>query len=159
MKMKQFRSAFTMIELIFVIVILGILASIALPKMGGTIEQAQIAKAQGDVSAIRAAIAGARQRILVRGINVYPTKLDQQAAVANNGQPLFDTNGSISILTYPLYASSASGEWQKTANNTYVFTVDTTAVTFAYNNANGIFDCNHNAADADEQRYCRAITE
>jgi general secretion pathway protein G len=148
-----------MIELIFVIVVLGILASIALPKLSGTVERAQIAKAQGDVSAIRTAIASARQRSLVRGINIYPTAIDQQAAVANSGEPLFDSNGTIPILTYPLYASSASGEWQKTAANTYVFTVDQTAVTFTYNPANGVFNCNRNAANAKEQRYCRNITE
>lgn len=146
-----------MIELIFVIVVLGILASIALPKLGGTMAQAQVAKAQGDVSSIRASIASARQRSLVRGINVYPTALDHQGAVANNGQPLFDSNGTgagdVTILNYPLYASSASGEWQKTAANTYVFTVDQTAVTFTYNPANGLFDCDHTNAT------CRRITE
>ncbi len=34
--MKFFKSAFTMVELIFVIVILGILASVALPKLSAT---------------------------------------------------------------------------------------------------------------------------
>jgi len=43
MKGIQSRTAFTMIELIFVIVILGILAAIALPKFAGMQEQAEVA--------------------------------------------------------------------------------------------------------------------
>jgi len=41
--MKQLKKAFTMIELIFVIVIIGILASIALPKLTATRDDAKIA--------------------------------------------------------------------------------------------------------------------
>jgi len=151
------RSAFTLIELIFVIVILGILASVALPKMGGTMEQAQIAKAQGDVAALRAAIASARQRMLVTGTNAYPSSLDNGVSANTAGEKLFDTNGSIPILTYPVYAKSS--EWMKTGNNTYSFNVSDTPITFTYGGINsGLFDCHGlNSGAADD--YCRKITE
>ena len=74
------RSAFTMIELIFVVVVLGILAAVALPRLGSTMESGYIASAQGDVAAIRASIASARQKSLVKGINKYVTKLSTAAA-------------------------------------------------------------------------------
>jgi general secretion pathway protein G len=42
--MRNSRSAFTMIELIFVIVILGILAAVAIPKLAATRSDAEVAK-------------------------------------------------------------------------------------------------------------------
>ena len=44
------RNAFTMIELIFVIVILGILASIAIPKLAATRDDANVAKAAMEIA-------------------------------------------------------------------------------------------------------------
>ena len=46
------RSGFTMIELIFVIVILGILASVAIPKLAATRDDAKVAKAASEVSTL-----------------------------------------------------------------------------------------------------------
>ncbi len=46
------RSGFTMIELVFVIVILGILASVAIPKLAATRDDAQIAKSTSEVSSL-----------------------------------------------------------------------------------------------------------
>ncbi|NWF67264.1 MAG: type II secretion system protein, partial [Campylobacterales bacterium] len=40
------KHAFTMLELVFVIVVLGVLASIAIPRLGATRDDAQIAKAK-----------------------------------------------------------------------------------------------------------------
>lgn len=146
-----------MIELIFVIVILGILASVALPKMGGTMQQAQIAKAQGDVAAIRAAIASARQKMLVTGTNAYPSHLDSGVSANTAGVKLFDTNGSVPILTYPVYAKN--GEWMKTNTDTYSFNVSGTTVSFTYGGINsGLFDC-HGLNSGTANDYCRKITE
>ena len=162
------RYAFTMIELVFIIVILGILAAVAFPKLAPLMEDADLAKAQGDVAAIRSSISSARQKSLVQGRNQYPSALDHQGVTANSGEALFDNNGTgandVTILQYPIYAGNASGKWRKTATNQYTFKINTTDILFTYyptavtGHFVGEFNCNHSGA-SQAAIYCRHLTE
>lgn len=139
--MKHSR-AFTIIELIFVIVVLGILASIALPKFASTKEMADLAKGRADVATIRAAIVNERSEQVVKGTNTYILQLSTDDAATT----LFTGNGVVGagkrdLLTYGMKAGTASGMWEIVDANTYKFWVGTTPTTFTYTPGNGKFDC------------------
>jgi len=57
-----------MIELVFVIVIIGILSAIAIPKFAATRDDAVIAKGRATVAALRNGIATERQKKILRGV-------------------------------------------------------------------------------------------
>jgi len=61
------KQAFTMMELIFVIVIIGILVSVAVPKLSVTREDAVTLKMKTTISTLRTAIAVEEQARLLRG--------------------------------------------------------------------------------------------
>ncbi len=56
MKAKNTRSGFSMIELVFVIVILGVLAAVAVPRFVATRTDAQVATARSDMASAQKAI-------------------------------------------------------------------------------------------------------
>lgn len=66
------KNAFTMIELVFVIVVLGILAGIAIPRLAATRDDATIAKMRGDLAAIRSGISLKRSQNMMRGDTSWP---------------------------------------------------------------------------------------
>jgi len=131
------KKAFTMIELIFVIVILGILASVALPRFAGTKKQADIASGRADVSVIRSAIVSERQTQLVKGINTYISTLSDA-----NGT-LFTGDGTRTLLMYGIKAGTGAGDWAVTnaARTTYTYTTADGTNTFTYTSSDGKFAC------------------
>ncbi len=64
------RSGFTLIEIILVVVIIGILAGIAIPRMGGKTERAQISQAQSNINSLSMAI---QEYEMMNGM--YPSSL------------------------------------------------------------------------------------
>jgi len=143
MKMTK---AFTLIELVFVIVILGVLAAVALPKFTKTKELADVAKGRTDIATIRAAIVNERQSRLILGVNSYIDKL----STGGVGEKLFTGNGAgRNLLTYGITAGTASGTWAIVSDTRYTFNVDGTLTTFDYNSSTGIFTCAAGVNDCD----------
>lgn len=134
----KFSRAFTIIELIFVIVVLGILAGVALPKFAGVREQADIAKGRGDIATIRTAIVNERQTQVIKGNNTYISKLSPSTA----STMLFTGDGAgRTLLTYGIKAGDSSGDWAIVSNTRYIYKVGTTNTTFDYNSTGGTFSC------------------
>lgn len=130
----KYSNAFTMIELIFVIIVLGILSAIALPKFAATKTIADIGKGRADVATIRTAIINERQSRLLLGDNSF-------IPVLSNAK-LFDGNGSSVLLTYGMTDSATSANWHKTSDTTYEYRVgDNSVNTFTYTPADGKFMC------------------
>lgn len=153
-----------MIELVFVIVVIGILAAIAVPRLAATRDDAQIAKGRSDVAAIRSGIVSERQGRLLRGDSSYINQL--HSGSAGNKATLFDNNGTATniILQYGLATqNTTNGHWDDTVaqNGTawrYIFHVMNTDINFDYNSSNGTFACDRTAAD-NAGVYCKKLVD
>ena len=73
MRSKNTLKAFTMIEVLIVIVILGVLAAVAIPKFAGASDNAKSSAVQSTVAGVRAAIATYRTSAVISGNAPYPT--------------------------------------------------------------------------------------
>ncbi|MDD5136522.1 MAG: prepilin-type N-terminal cleavage/methylation domain-containing protein [Candidatus Omnitrophica bacterium] len=75
--MKRNNKGFTLIELVIVIVILGILGAIAMPKFIDIISNAKVSATQAGLGSIRSVIALKYSQNLAAGVttNTYPTTL------------------------------------------------------------------------------------
>ena len=81
------RSGFSMIELVFVIVILGVLAAVAVPRFVTTRTDAQVAMARSDIASVLKAIPA---RVFAENLDVTATKPD---GFSNWGEWMIDTGG------------------------------------------------------------------
>ena len=150
--MKKNRSAFSMIELVFVIVVLGILAGIAIPKFSATRTDAVIVKGRSDIASLQTAISTERQQHLMQGQSAYVTHVD--ASVANNteGVTIFDSDGAgNTLLTYGITTKNNDGGWMKIGTDTYTYNVAGSLNSFTYSSADGTFKCTSG-------NYCSNLT-
>ncbi len=67
------HKAFTLVEILVVIVMLSILAAIAVPKFSGAADNARSASTQSTLAAVRSSIATFRMNAVIAGNDPFPT--------------------------------------------------------------------------------------
>ena len=133
------KKSFTMLELIFVIVVIGILAGVAVPRLFTGVDDAEVAKVQSDVATIRAAIS---------------TRYGKNIMAGNDNCPSLETDPSDNqlfegILTYPIKRNSGTVKWDGNGSDYNVTLINKTIVKFEYNTSTDSgckFECKDNCS-------------
>ena len=166
MKLKRFLinchyyklKAFTLLEIVFAIIIISIIAATAVSKLSFNIDDANKIKIKSDIAMIRGAIISEKNQRLLKGNNTgFIDKLD----IALNdvgGEMLFGGYDDKKLLQYPLISTSTTvkelGKWNKLSNAIYqVWLLSNKAVVFEYDKDIGSFDCDF----SDE--LCKELTQ
>ncbi|WP_270865132.1 MULTISPECIES: type II secretion system protein [unclassified Campylobacter] len=147
------KNAFTMIELVFVIVVLGILAGVAVPRLAMTRDDAMAAKIRGDVAAIRSGISLKKAEMQLEGNASWPV-------LEGTGAGLFDN-----VLQNDISDAGKDlrNGWHRNEDGTYQACVAKNCTTFTYYRTKaeadakgvkvGTFDCVHT------DKTCQTLAE
>ena len=124
------KKAFTMIELIYVVIIIGILSAIAIPKLSGTVDTAYMTKGKSTLATVRSAIATERQKRILRADFDDIIKLNGDGGAFST----FDDATGKRVVEYTIESCSAVGCWSTSDGITYTFYRSTTNCTFKLEN-------------------------
>lgn len=97
--MSRIGRAFTFVETMIVVLIIGILAAVVVPRFAGVSEDARSSAAQGALGSVRTSIAGFRTRAVISGSDPFPTlaQLVSPGAVLQGDFPVNPYNGLSSV--------------------------------------------------------------
>jgi len=109
------RKGFTLVELVIVIVILGILAAVAMPKFFDIVGEAKKSATKAGLGSIRSVIALKYSESIATGVPTYPTAI-VDADFFDGKLPKNSLSGNSAAVTVAAVvtdgtATSASGWW------------------------------------------------
>ena len=141
------QKAFTMIELVFAITVIGILAVVAVPKLAPIINDAQTGKAKATLASVRSAVATERQKRMLQG------KYDDPISDLGNATyafSVFDNDSNKSVLDYPIAncsGDSSSACWKRVDATHYRYQFTSASDAAKFKLFKNRFDCDDDTAD------------
>ncbi len=141
------KQAFSLLEVIFVIAVLALLASFALKNGYGFLDKANLTKIKAEVALIRSALNSNKNKRIQQGQTDYPLLLDM-AKVNTEGEWLFAGMQDEKLLLHPLRATTTTqkeiGQFAKiSSSHYYAYLEKERFVEFIYNKNDGTFSCNY----------------
>ncbi len=108
-----------MIELVFVIVVIGILSAIAIPKFAATRDDALVSRGKATLAAVRSSISTERQKRVLRGDFTGISDLSNGGGVFTKFSNDRDGNAN-DVLEYGVPSCTNNGCWSG-SGTTYTF--------------------------------------
>ena len=134
MKMNKFKG-FTLVELIIVMVLLGILAAVAIPKMGNTISSSEEATEDAIIAALKSAVEMyAMDQVVANSVKSYPDnpfdELDKSPVGYSGVGSLSNVDGEWVFFDANDDGISNYVAHQRNDNNKYKWNYDISSGTF-----------------------------
>ncbi|OCX42410.1 hypothetical protein A7X81_04845 [Campylobacter ornithocola] len=143
----QTKKAFTLIELVFCMMIIAILSMVAYPYFSFGKNDAKLIQVKSEVELINASLSLLRNQFLFKESNNFPTILDEALIDTENQKLFFCSNlqnranqCTYSVLEKPIISNKKS--WMKIANAQYRFFINTkNYIDFSYNSEKVFLEC------------------